>query len=128
MAWWHENTTGAAESQRSRYEALLCGVSRKRVGQRPGRIEAGPRAGEALTGVRDRAHPRDGEHLPALGQARARVAGGLVGEQHLLAERARAVAVRLDQAVAAAVGETDQAPLADRLADRLVHRPDRRPG
>jgi hypothetical protein len=42
MSWWHENTTGAAESQRSRYEALLSGVSRKRVGQRPGRCE--PRA------------------------------------------------------------------------------------
>jgi hypothetical protein len=42
MSWWHENTTGAVETQPARYEALLQGVSRKRVGQRPGRIE--PRA------------------------------------------------------------------------------------
>lgn len=42
MAWWHENTTGASESQAARYEALLAGVSRRRVGQRPGRCE--PRA------------------------------------------------------------------------------------
>jgi putative transposase len=42
MSWWHENTTGAAENQTARYEALLAGVSRRRVGQRPGRCE--PRA------------------------------------------------------------------------------------
>ena len=42
MSWWHENTTGVLESQQSRYEALLAAVSRKRVGQRPGRCE--PRA------------------------------------------------------------------------------------
>jgi putative transposase len=42
MSWWHENTTGATETQVSRYEALLVAVSRHRVGQRPGRYE--PRA------------------------------------------------------------------------------------
>jgi hypothetical protein len=42
MSWWHANTTGALEAQQSRYEALLAAVSRKRVGQRPGRCE--PRA------------------------------------------------------------------------------------
>jgi putative transposase len=42
LSWWHENTTGAAEARAARYEALLSAVSRKRVGQRPGRCE--PRA------------------------------------------------------------------------------------
>ena len=42
MSWWHENTTGAADQQAGRYEVLLAGVSRRRVGQRPGRCE--PRA------------------------------------------------------------------------------------
>jgi hypothetical protein len=76
MAWWHENTTGAVEAQRSRYEALLLGVSRKRVGQRPGRIE--PRA------VKRR--PKDYDRLmEPRAQARARLleggtkAGGAAG-------------------------------------------------
>ena len=66
MSWWHENTTGASETQVSRYEALLAGVSRKRVGQRPGRIE--PRAVKRRPKEYDRLmEPR--------AQARARLLG-----------------------------------------------------
>jgi hypothetical protein len=66
MAWWHENTTGAADTQRARYEALLLGVRRKRVGQRPGRIE--PRAVKRRPKEYDRLmEPR--------AQARARLLG-----------------------------------------------------
>ena len=66
MAWWHENTTGPAETQGARYEALLLGVSRKRVGQRPGRIE--PRAVKRRPKEYDRLmEPR--------AQARARLLG-----------------------------------------------------
>lgn len=42
LTWWHENTTGTGEAQQERYTALLASVSRRRVGQRPGRYE--PRA------------------------------------------------------------------------------------
>ena len=42
MTWWHENTTGTGPEQVARYEAMFAAVSRKRVGQRPGRYE--PRA------------------------------------------------------------------------------------
>jgi hypothetical protein len=66
MAWWHENTTGAADSQAARYEALLLGVSRKRVGQRPGRLE--PRA------VKRRPKEYDRLKEPRA-QARARLRG-----------------------------------------------------
>jgi hypothetical protein len=66
MAWWHENTTGAAESQQARYEALLSGVSRQRVGQRPGRIE--PRAVKRRPKEYDRL-------LEPRAQARARLLG-----------------------------------------------------
>jgi len=66
MSWWHENTTGPAETQAARYEALLGGVSRKRVGQRPGRIE--PRAVKRRPKEYDRLmEPR--------AQARARLMG-----------------------------------------------------
>jgi len=66
MAWWHENTTGAADTQAARYEALLLGVSRQRVGQRPGRIE--PRAVKRRPKEYDRLmEPR--------AQARARLLG-----------------------------------------------------
>jgi hypothetical protein len=66
MTWWHENTTGAPETQRERYEALLQGVSRKHVGQRPGRIE--PRAVKRRPKEYDRLmEPR--------AQARARLLG-----------------------------------------------------
>jgi len=66
MAWWHENTTGPAETQPARYEALLQGVSRKRVGQRPGRVE--PRAVKRRPKEYDRLmEPR--------AQARARLLG-----------------------------------------------------
>lgn len=66
MAWWHENTTGAAATQVGRYEGLLQGVSRKRVGQRPGRIE--PRAVKRRPKEYDRLmEPR--------AQARARLSG-----------------------------------------------------
>lgn len=66
MSWWHENTTGPAETQPARYEALLRGVSRKRVGQRPGRIE--PRAVKRRPKEYDRLmEPR--------AQARARLLG-----------------------------------------------------
>ena len=67
MAWWHENTTGAAERQRARYEALLCGVSRQRGGQRPGRIE--PRA------VKRR--PKEYDRLL---EPRAQARAGLLGQ------------------------------------------------
>jgi Transposase DDE domain len=70
MSWWHENTTGAVEAQRSRYEALLVGVSRRRVGQRPGRCE--PRAVKRRPKEYDRLmEPR--------AQARARLLGEAVG-------------------------------------------------
>jgi len=66
MSWWHENTTGAVETQPTRCAALLQGVSRKRVGQRPGRIE--PRA------VKRR--PKDYDRLmEPRAQARARRLG-----------------------------------------------------
>jgi len=66
MAWWHENTTGAAATAVTRYEALLQGVSRRRVGQRPGRVE--PRAVKRRPKEYDRLmEPR--------AQARARLVG-----------------------------------------------------
>jgi hypothetical protein len=66
MAWWHANTTADEDRQRSQYEALLLGVSRKRVGQRPGRIE--PRAVKRRPKEYDRLmEPR--------AQARARLLG-----------------------------------------------------
>jgi hypothetical protein len=69
MAWWHENTTGPAETQLARYEALLQGVSRQRVGQRPGRIE--PRAVKRRPKEYDRLmEPRAQARARLLGTAR----------------------------------------------------------
>jgi hypothetical protein len=75
MAWWHENTTGAAEGQRSRYEALLLGVSRKRVGQRPGRCE--PRAVKRRPKEYDRLmEPRAVARARLRGEAPEKAPGG----------------------------------------------------
>ena len=66
MAWWHENTTGAAGGQLRRYQGLLRGVSRKRVARRPGRVA--PRAVKRRPKEYDRLmEPR--------AQARARLLG-----------------------------------------------------
>jgi len=69
MAWWHANTTGEEDTQRWRYEALMLGVSRKRVGQRPGRIE--PRAVKRRPKEYDRLmEPRAQARARLLGQDR----------------------------------------------------------
>jgi hypothetical protein len=83
MSWWHENTTGASATQRSRYEALLSAVSRKRVGQRPGRCE--PRAVKRRPKEYDRLmEPRATARARLLGElpprgAQGKVAGGKKG-------------------------------------------------